>query len=573
MNKPSTKMITHLRYEDLFNSVEKGNLILPLSYLDDEKNIDTLINDIIQNFDPVEATSYSSFLNMLCQSVGSGELLEINKKELLLTGLTKKIPDNKLLFHRDNLLYFVAQIIEQNVDGDMHITGECNSQNSQKYYKALLLINSKINKEADGDKDYAVMKMLIREYPYYYDPQLIDEICLKRICRYKYIYNELLNSLPPKDEKRIYEGIKAIEQEMGISLKDYFYVLEGLFNWFVHMPVAKNTAPNQKIRNSSLGFNYNNLNSFYIDKAKFRNDEKFLKLIEGLSKGLPALRSYFKGKERKDKIDNYYKCFQNFFDYPIFKLNGKQFCIIDLKFLIEGICSGFLWKIPAERKDIEDAYGLLMEEYFEFLLKKIFQSINITRAENNRPDAIIEHQGYLIIFEFTTEYYRIASLYNTDTSSFKEDLHRLLFNIGKNDPMARGKKQKGKFIKLNDYIEQEKNKNKKIIPILVTENALGDFDLLNKFDNFLEDKIKSNALMNLQYNKPFIINLDDLEIFWAMSVENAAETDFIDCIESWEKAKAEKGPFHYNFSYFIANKKNGVVRNTKYREFFGFTND
>ncbi|MDP2279901.1 MAG: hypothetical protein Q8K51_16985, partial [Nitrospirota bacterium] len=154
-----------------------------------------------------------------------------------------------------------------------------------------------------------------------------------------------------------------------------------------------------------------------------------------------------------------------------------------------------------------------------------------------------------------------------------EDLHRLLFNTGKKDPMARGKKAKGKFFQLNDYIEQAKNNNKKIIPILVTENCLGDFDLLNKFDNYLENEINKNGLQNLRNRKSLIINLDDLEIFWAMSTENAAEADFIGCIESWEKAKAEKGPFHYNFSYFIVNKNNGIVRNAKYKEFFGFTNE
>ena len=573
MNKPSTKMITHLRYEDVFNNIEKGSLILPLSYLDDERNIDTLISDIIQNFDPIEAISFSSFLNMICQTAGADELLSLSKKELRLAGLAKNPPDNKLLFHRNNLLYFVSQIIEQNVNGDIHITGEGNSRNSKKYYKTLLLINSKINKNADSDKNDTLMKMLIREYPYYYDPQLIDEIYSKRICRYKYIYNKLLNSLLKKDEKRICEGIEAIEQKMGISLKDYFYVLEELFSWFVSMPVAKRTAQDQKVKNSPLGFNYNNLNSFYIDKAKFSNDEKFLKLLEGLSKNLPDLRSYFESKKRKDKIDNFYKCVQNLFDYPILKLNEKQSCIIDLNFLIEGICSGFLWKIPAERKDIKDAYGKLIEEYFECLIKKIFPNINITRAENNKPDAILEFENYIVIFEFTTEYYRIASLYNADITSFKEDLHKLLFNTGKDDKKGRDKKQKGKFIKLNDYIEQVKNNNKKIIPILLTENYLGDFDLLNKFDNYLEDEINKNGLKNLRNRKPLIINLDDLEIFWAISTENAADTDFIDCIESWEKAKAEKGPFHYNFSYFIANKKNGVVRNTKYREFFGFTND
>lgn len=79
--------------------------------------------------------------------------------------------------------------------------------------------------------------------------------------------------------------------------------------------------------------------------------------------------------------------------------------------------------------------------------------------------------------------------------------------------------------------------------------------MINKLDN-LEDKIKNNGLHHLQNNKPIIINLDDLEVFRAMSSKHTKEKDFIDLIESWEKTEIEKGPFHYNFSFFIATKFN-----------------
>ena len=54
---------------------------------------------------------------------------------------------------------------------------------------------------------------------------------------------------------------------------------------------------------------------------------------------------------------------------------------------------------------------------------------------------------------------------------------------------------------------------KVIIPILVTENYVGDYDLLDRFNNFLSDNIASKKLNNLKRNKPLIINLDDLENF------------------------------------------------------------
>jgi hypothetical protein len=553
MDQPPTKIITHLTYEELYNTIEKENLILPIAYLNDQRDIDGLINDIIKSFDPVEAISYSAFLNMICQTADSDDLLDINKKELRLSKLTTTSAANKILFHRDNLLYFISRIIEQNVNGTANITGEGNIRYSQLYYKSLLLINSKINREADSNREHNLLKMLIREYPYYYDSTLLYKIYSQRKKRYKFIYNELLFKMPPNEKEKISQEIKAIENKVGISLDEYFHVLDKLFEWFLGFSVIKRSDQAQKLKESTYGFNLNNLDSFYIDKEKFKDDKQFIKFIEGLSKDLPDSRNYFKNIERKDKISNIYKCFQNFFDYPVFKINGSRYCIIDLKFLIEGICSGFLWKLPAKRKYIKDAYGLLLEEYFAFLIQKIFPRIKITRAENNKPDAMLEFEDYIIIFEFTTEYYRFASLYNTDSNSFSEDLSRLLFNTGKNDPMARGKKVKGKFFQLNDYIDQETNINKKIISILVTENYLGDYDLLNRFNKLLERDINRNNLKNLQSNKPLIISLDDLEIFGTMSSRDTAEKTFIKHIESWENID-NKGTFHYNFSFFITSE-------------------
>ncbi|MFQ5713926.1 MAG: hypothetical protein ACE5GU_07835 [Candidatus Scalinduaceae bacterium] len=252
----------------------------------------------------------------------------------------------------------------------------------------------------------------------------------------------------------------------------------------------------------------------------------------------------------------------------------------DLKFLFEGVCSGFIWHLKDisqyEIKRIKDKYGHLLEEYFIFLLKKIFKDKNVitTNKDEGKPDAFLQFDDYIIIFEFTTEPYRFSSLYNTEKKGFLDDLYRILFNEGKGDTRGRNKKDEGKFFKLNTYIEEQKNKGKKIIPVLITENYIGDYDLINEFcefdepSGFIDQKISNKNLDNLKEYKPLIINLDDLERFWAVSDSNKAEQEFIQYIEAWEKE--EKNIFHYNFSLYMNNKSGNVVKNSRFKEFFDF---
>jgi hypothetical protein len=133
-----------------------------------------------------------------------------------------------------------------------------------------------------------------------------------------------------------------------------------------------------------------------------------------------------------------------------------------------------------------EQYGYLLEEYFGFLLKKIFPEIKLTYTQNGKPDALLEvnadDESYLIIFEFTTKFYKISSLYNRIAKSFIDDLNRILFSKRIND--------KGEFINLNKYAENYKKQDKTLIPILVTESWFGDYDLLNRIDNILDKKSK-----------------------------------------------------------------------------------
>ena len=66
-------LMTHLVYEDIFNQIEKSGLTLPLSCLGDKRVINEVIDGLISGLDPIEAISYSSFLNMIVQTCESKE--------------------------------------------------------------------------------------------------------------------------------------------------------------------------------------------------------------------------------------------------------------------------------------------------------------------------------------------------------------------------------------------------------------------------------------------------------------------------------------------------------------------
>ena len=150
-----------------------------------------------------------------------------------------------------------------------------------------------------------------------------------------------------------------------------------------------------------------------------------------------------------------------------------------------------------------------------------------------------------------------------------QDLHRLLFNKGVNDPNGRNKKDKGKFLKLNEYLNTMGKQEKTIIPILVTENYLGDYDLLNQFDNFLDNNVQKDRLTSVEEHKPLILCLDDLEILWALSSEDKAVQDLGKHLQTWEKS--DKGKFLYNFSYFLSSQSDTIIKNESYMSFFDYS--
>lgn len=570
---PKTEQISIVNYESLFRHIQrKSGLILPLDSIVDE-DIDGILCEYIEDFDSIEAISYSSFLNAIAQTHEASDTVKFGWKELKYCRLINNNNNQAgIVFHRDNLLYIIAQIIKKEKGGNVHITGSNSVCGAADYYKSLLLINNKTALIPSVDTlKHLLRNNFIRDYPYYYLPDIVEKIYKLRFQRYWYIYNVLMEGLDYNKINYVKNGMDSITKEFNLSIKEYFSTVYKIFNWFVIFPNYRR----KPVSNSSIkgGFYIENTGSYYIHKQNFGIDYGVIKFIDKMSRSIVELKEAIQ-KKRRDTITGFYKDFQLFFDYPIFKIDDDTFCIFDLKFLFEGVCAGFIWRIneitTQNLQNIKEQYGYLVEVYFVDLLKKIFFDFKVqTFSSTGSPDAVIETSSHILVFEFTVEYYRFASLYSETLELFEQDVYRILFNEGIEDPNSRGKKDRGKFHKLNGYLEEYKSTNKTLIPILVMENYLGDFEILEQFDSQISEKINEKNLDNLKVNKPLIICLDDLEIYWSQSKSENSTPKFIDLVERWTSLEV-KGPYHFNFSYFMSEMCHENKANKNFKEFFNW---
>ncbi len=570
---PETKIITFISYQTLFNHVQKNGLLLPISYINSDENIDALIADIANDFESIEAISYSSFLNAMVQTYKADDIKYWGWNELKHCRLVSEKESKGIVFHRDNLLHMLGILIDKESLGTKKITGQKTFENAAEYYKALLLINSKkVFHPPEQFTEQTLLKdTFLRSYPYYYFPDIVESIYRVRLQRYWYIYHALIDGLQEEKINLIKDGLKKITESYSLSLNEYFYGLVGVFGWFLQTPVLKNADSTSK-EAQKLGFNHKNLESFYIRRRNFGEANSTFTLVERLAKDLNGLKENLH-MQRKDPLEGFYKFFRTFFDCPIYKIDANNYCIIDLKFLLEGICSGFLWKIKEisslDIGKVKTQYGYLLEKYFVHLLKRIFGEGSVKEeCAEGEPDAIVETDQYIIIFEFTIEYYRFTSLYSEDGKRFAEDVQRLLFNKGEGDQHSRKKKDKGKFFKLNSYVQKFADTKKTIIPILVTESYFGDSELLERFDGCISKGIEENGLNNLKGNTPLILNLDDIELFWRISNSKKAVEQFTGLINQWNQLGKGKGQYHFSFSYFISKSDEKI--DNDFKNFFNW---
>jgi len=580
MNTKKAEIITHLAYTELFDSFERNGIFLPSSSLKTIENIEVQIEYLLQKINPVELIQFSSFLNMICQSYGAERsmirgisLLEETKLIKPGTGFS-----NRIVFHRENLLNLIGRILSKETKGAEQLTGTGTITNPRKYAQAILLNNDLLNVETSDStlskKEMILKDYFIREWPHYYITDTSKTVYGHRIVRYRYCYETILPKLKAFHKQMVQKAINTFEQEVGVSLREYMHVLSSLFGWFLEWPLNREKNPSVS-SDQKLGFDFKNINSFYISSRAFMKDPSFMKTISTLSKDVTALRIAIEKEQNRERdiISGYNKHVRVFFDNPVFRISDEYYCIIDLKFVLENACGGLLWRIRTQEniQDFKSAYGYLMEEYFRFLIKNIFKNAKITFGGDSGADAIVEQGNIIIVIEFTTEYYRLSSLYNSFPEEFLDDAYRILFNTGTSDPRGRNKSDKGKLFKLNDYVGKAKRDGKTVIPVLITENLFGNPDLFNDFSNFYDTEISCKKLSKLQKHQPVFLCLDDLETFWGLHEPKDAIKGFTEFAQKW--TTIDKGPHFHNASAVICKlveKERGEARisNKDFAEFF-----
>lgn len=577
------RIVSHLGYSGLFKTFKRNGLVLFTDSLKTPDDIEKQIYYLLESMNPVELIQFSSFLNMICQTCTT-DMSMVRGLTLLIE--TKILPanarlSNKIVFHRENLLNLIGQIIEKKIQGNQQLTGRGYLGNQNKYCQAILFNNDLLSLETSNSSDTDIQSILrnyfIKEWPYYYLLDIARNINKYRILRYRYCYESLLLLVEATERKNLEECINIFKEKTGASIQDYMRVLDKLFVWFLEMPY-QNTRKPVSAGQQKYGFDFLDIKTFYIDAKNFEGDDSFVRIVDCLSRDLDDFKKAIEAEKNRGigQITGYNRNIRIFFENPIFKISEGYYCIVDLKFLIDNACGGLLFRVVGEGKKLKKykpAYGRLMEEYFKFLIKSIFKDAKILFGGGAGADAIIESGDKLFVIEFTTEYYCQSSLYNPSSQGFIDDAYRLLFNLGKSDPRSRGKSDKGKLIKLEEYIkkEKEKDKTKTIIPILVTENILGDRDLFNNFDNFYDTEIKDKKLINLEENPPLFLCLDDLETFWSFFKPKQAVEGLADFAKEWIPSK--KGPQFHNatvgISRFVERKRGeAIIINGEFCDFF-----
>lgn len=574
------KVVTHLAYTDLFDVIENDTLVVPTSILRTVESIEIQIERLLREMNPIELIQFSSFLNMICQSYGSDASMVRGISLLEETGLIEKGRGfiNKIVFHRENLLNLIGQILLKNISGVSQLTGVGHEINQQKYTRAILLVNNLLAIETGSSpmssEEMILKDYFIREWPHYYLSETAQAINGHRIVRYRYCYESILPNLKEKERKMMQQAVSIFENSVGVSLPDYMHAITALFGWFLDWPLRQRKNPPTPGQ-PKFGFDFKNIDSFYISSKAFEKDPAFVKTIKALAKDITMLKTSAieeQGRER-DRIQGPNQLIRIFFENPVFKISENDYCIIDLKFILENVCGGLLWRLRTQEniQDFKSAYGYLMESYFQFLIKNIFVNSKVTFGDGKGADAIVEEGDKILVIEFTTENYRMSSLYNNSREGFLDDAYRILFNTGPADERGRNKNDKGKMLKLEDYIAGAQQPGKTVIPVLVTENLIGTPDLLDKFSNFYTKEIFDKKLSNLKQNPPIFLCLDDLETFWGLHDPKEAVEAFANFTKQW--IQTNKGPHFHNATAGIVKfaeeqKGEAIINNKSFSEFF-----
>jgi len=173
----------------------------------------------------------------------------------------------------------------------------------------------------------------------------------------------------------------------------------------------------------------------------------------------------------------------------------------------------------------------------------------VSADQDGMPEAYILEDNKLILFEFTTRepgFYRLHT--GTIEDFFSEYKKFLIKTKGQSSTRV------GKLYQVSKHIEKLKKGANEIYPILVTDNYIGDFDLINSYKSFLTKEIQNNRDLSVFNDYPLtILCIDDIFTAWRYLEKCDRFHSLIGLLKSWGNAK--KGDYQYRFSRFVATNK------------------
>lgn len=569
-------ILTHLRYEDCFLSECENSLgILRIKGLSGLfLPIDEIINQPLKSLNKKEIIIICSFINMVYQTCSHGEMNRFSTQ--LLQSVQIPVKQGKVPFHRGNLLHLITLAVQHHDSTDKDKCwfeetdpGMRYQSDLKKVCQLLLLINSKMDVGSKTGKEFFLYSQILRHYPVY-DGNTESSFAFywRWLKRYWYVYNHLLPCLPEDEKKYMQAAIKVFEEKVGLPLHENFDMLSKLFLWFngvkkfLHFPDGHTPDAVKDI----LHFRPDSITSFLIDENNFK-DSSLLQLVRNIAFNAEEMKDYVGGSLLSDV--------KKFFDRTVFRYKN-YFSILDWKFFVERHCAGLFWvlwdKSPKKNNkmlgDMRSSYGNVMERYFVYLMKRIFGECVAKPKGDGNPDLVIETETHILIFEFTVKSYRIDSLYKENLDGLYADIDQFFEERDKKDPK---KKQEGKFRRLNEYVGNA-DQTKKIIPILVTEKWMGSYELIQEMGYDLDKKIDALQPSKLQVQKPLMICLDEIEVFWSFASDDSKEAVnmFVECIESW-RTRQHKGSCWFNFGFHVVDSyEKNETHNNNHKDFYNF---
>lgn len=527
-----TELYTYLEYQQIF---AWPNFFIPNKKLLKRERVTDKIINLFECYNLDELLILISYVNSVCYSEDTEKIIATQKNDLEKYWITKFY--NKSILYNQASLVNLLQIILSNNFLFINKRNIFWTKYFSKHIKLLqwfLLSNNlnALNWEKEG-----IAKHIIREYSPSYQKELFVNITNNRIDRYKHL---LSTSCENKDFQEAFN--KFVESIWISNMNSYITAIESFLAWFTY-----------KFNEFPYWFQKENLNSFLVRKINFENSD-IIKILKYLSFNTD-------NHELKEILysEDYEKSTIRFLQrFPIYETKTGDYCILDLWFLLDKICFWLFHIIdtfyPDEKIRVSSLWWKEVENIFNKTITNLINWIAIAGKQwGSHPDAYIEYEESIFIFEFTTEYYYSSSLYiNDNNNAVLGDLRLLLFNK-KWD--SKHKNSPWKAYNLSNYNKiYNPNKEFRAVPILVTERYIWDIELLQlipKFKNIEKEFNESST--EFKSKDIIIICLDDLE--FADSIW-CKDNNLLNAILEWSEIKNERRLYQFRFRYYLEKNIN-----------------